>query len=113
MPPPKAKQRRAVGTARRVKASKENPRDFGFFEGPVQARWLPPITTTNDVARVARLVQQRPDISLEEIESLNQQSLRAKVPKKPDAMRGASSLSDSKAIAPVAHDGPCLAPNPR
>jgi hypothetical protein len=82
-----------------------------YFFGP---RW--PVSeertrkrfSEGDIARVARLVQRRPDISLDEIEALSQKVLRAEVPNKPKSMRGAPLLSDSKLLEPVKRIGPCV-----
>jgi hypothetical protein len=35
------KKRRAAGNSRHRTVAREDPREFGYFEGPVRARWLP------------------------------------------------------------------------
>lgn len=61
-----------------------------------------------DAARAARLFQNRPSISLDEVETLTRPSLRAKYAAVPRSVSGAMALSDAKKIQPVDRDGPCI-----
>jgi hypothetical protein len=84
-----------------------------YFFGP---RWPPPEKrpdrkfTEGDVARAAKLLQQRPAMALEEIENLTRPTLRAKIAVVPRSIVGAAALSDTRKIKPVDRDGPCIEP---
>jgi hypothetical protein len=84
-----------------------------YFFGP---RWPPSEKlpdrkfTEGDVARVAKLLQQRPATALEEVENLTRATLRAKIAAIPRSIAGAAALSDTRKIKPVDRDGPCIEP---
>jgi hypothetical protein len=64
--------------------------------------------TEGDAARAAKLLQNRPTTSLEELENLTRASLRIKVAAVPRSIAGAQGLSDTKKIKAVDRDGPCI-----
>lgn len=64
--------------------------------------------TEGDAARVAKLLQNRPTISLDELENQTPASLRTKVAAVPRSIAGAKALSDTKRIKPVDRGGPCI-----
>jgi hypothetical protein len=63
-----------------------------------------------DVDRIATLLHRRPDMPLNEIESLTHATLGTKVTAIPRSIAGVADLSDKKRIKPVDRTGPCIEP---